>query len=80
MQQDGWLFDDIVVKVTKGIREFRVGCSVKSFPVFGPEGAPKGFRESNWKEWVSDNSPFRNDEDLLAFTLHEKKMCFFIVV
>jgi len=76
MQQDGWKFDDIVVNVSKGVRQFRIGCSVKSFPVFGARGAPKGFRESIWKEWMSDSSPFKKDEDLLALICspHETKI------
>jgi len=66
MHLDGWKFDDVVVTATKQQDVLKIGCSIKSFPVFGVEGAPKEFRESIWNEWLSEGSPFRRDHDKLA--------------
>jgi hypothetical protein len=66
MRQDGWHFDDVVVEVVGGSGDFDIGCSVKSFPVFGPEGAPADFVAAIWKQWLSTDTPFKRGRDQLA--------------
>jgi hypothetical protein len=66
MRQDGWHFDDVVVELGGNNLDFNIGCSVKSFPVFGPEGAPAEFVASVWKQWLSADTPFRRGSDQLA--------------
>ena len=44
MRQDGWHFDDFVLELNRSGETYYCACSVKSFPVFGPEGATLDFR------------------------------------
>jgi arsenate reductase-like glutaredoxin family protein len=66
MRQDGWHFEDVVVEIVGGSVDFDIGCSVKSFPVFGPEGAPADFVAAIWKQWLSAGTPFKRGRDQLA--------------
>lgn len=66
MRQDGWNFDDLVAGFDRQGESYRFGCSIKSFPVFGPEGAPAELARALWKEWLSDDSPFLRGRDRLA--------------
>ena len=66
-QQDGWFFDDVVVHVEEnGIRR-ECGCSVKSFGIFGPQGAPSDLVKLLWTQWHA-TSPrgFQSGRDSLV--------------
>lgn len=65
-KQDGWFFDDIVVKVECDGVQRACGCSVKSHPVFGSRGAPKNFVAALWNQWrASTSTAFQPDRDWL---------------
>jgi len=49
--QDGWFFDDVILRLRDADGFWNCGCSIKSFSVFGKRGAPRDFVESIWKEW-----------------------------
>jgi hypothetical protein len=71
-RQDGWFFDDAVVQVEKdGIRR-AYGCSIKSFALFGPLGAPRDLSVALWQQWrAGASSPFQPDRDaLILMTAH----------
>jgi hypothetical protein len=64
---DGWFFDDVVVHVEQGGITRSIGCSVKSFPVFGPQGAPKDLVMALWGQWrATAPRAFDADRDWLA--------------
>jgi hypothetical protein len=64
---DGWFFDDVVVHCEQGGISRSIGCSVKSFPVFGPQGAPKDVVMALWAQWrASAPRAFDADRDRLA--------------
>lgn len=65
--QDGWFFDDVVVQVDRyGTSQF-FGCSVKSYPVFGPQGAPKELVQALWKQWrATSPRAFQQERDRLV--------------
>jgi len=65
-RQDGWFFDDAVVQVEKnGVRR-ACGCSIKSFALFGPQGAPRDLTVALWQQWrAGASSPFRPEQDSL---------------
>jgi hypothetical protein len=67
MRQDGWLFDDAVLYLERGGRKWRCACSIKSFDVFGKEGAPIDFTEGVWDQWLDKaGSGFTQGTDSLA--------------
>lgn len=76
MRQDGWLFDDVIADIDGHDEGFKIACSVKSFPVFGPEGAPIEFVRSTWAQWLSTECEFRRERDQLAIITadHEAKI------
>ncbi|MEY2536440.1 MAG: hypothetical protein QOG67_180 [Verrucomicrobiota bacterium] len=65
-RQDGWHFDDVLIERSLNGIDIRVGCSIKSFPVFGPQGAPADFVSAVWRQWVDQDSPFQRGRDQLA--------------
>lgn len=50
-QADGWFFDDVVIHGERAGVGCSLGCSVKSFPVFGSQGAPKELVTALWAQW-----------------------------
>jgi len=64
---DGWFFDDIVVHVEQTGVTRSIGSSVKSFPVFGPQGATKDSVIALWAQWrATAPRAFNADRDRLA--------------
>jgi len=67
MRQDGWLFDDVVLHLKHADVEWKCACSIKSFSVFGKEGAPRDFTKALWEQWLdSAGSGFRQDADSIT--------------
>src|SRR4029077_492113 len=65
--QDGWFFDDVVLRLCHVDETWNCGCSVKSFTVFGRRGAPREFAKSIWKEWRNTSSGgFQRENDSLT--------------
>lgn len=65
--QDGWFFDDVILRLRDVDQSWNCGCSIKSFTVFGKRGAPKEFVESIWKEWRNTSSAgFQREKDTLT--------------
>src|SRR5579862_467612 len=54
-RQSGWFFDDTVVTIEQNSRVRKCGCSIKSYSVFGPDGAPSDFRDAVWSQWENDS-------------------------
>lgn len=66
-QADGWCFDDAVLHVQQAGVARSIGCSVKSFAVFGPQGAPKELVTALWAQWrAAAPRAFNADRDRLA--------------
>lgn len=66
-QQDGWFFDDVVVQAEENGKRRDFGCSVKSFAIFGPRGAPKDLVNSLWAQWLATSTRgFQPDRDSLT--------------
>jgi len=66
MRQDGWIFDDVVAKISRDGSDFCVACSIKSYSVFSQKGAPPDFVVTLWKQWRSGDSSFHPGRDRLA--------------
>ena len=67
MRQDGWLFDDAVLSIEVGGKEYRCGCSIKSHTVFTKAGAPRDFARALWDQWRGGNATnFQRDGGLLS--------------
>jgi hypothetical protein len=67
MRQDGWSFDDIVLRSEKDGVECRCACSVKSQAVFGKNGAPLKFARALWHQWLDESaSGFQRGRDSLV--------------
>ena len=66
-RQDGWFFDDVLVRVEKNGIKQACGCSVKSYPVFKPNGASREISVALWQQWQAPApTPFRRRSDQLA--------------
>jgi len=66
-RQDGWFFDDTVVTCQTPGSSRKCGCSIKSFPVFGPEGAPADFARTLWSQWNhKSETGFQRETDRLV--------------
>jgi hypothetical protein len=66
-EQDGWKFDDLVIHLRENGRDSKAGCSVKSYAVFGPQGAPADFASTLWQQWrATGPSGFQPDRDSLV--------------
>jgi hypothetical protein len=66
-QADGWFFDDVVIQGERAGVGCSIGCSVKSFPVFGAQGAPKDLVTALWAQWrATAPRAFNVDRDWLA--------------
>jgi hypothetical protein len=66
-RQDGWFFDDVVLQMTRGGDEWRCGCSIKSYAVFGKDGAPREFVKSLLEQWLeTSDSGFQQTKDSLT--------------
>jgi uncharacterized protein YegJ (DUF2314 family) len=64
---DGWFFDDTVVTYQLGTETHKCGCSIKSYPIFGPKGAPADFAQGLWHQFYSESDTgFRRKRDRLA--------------
>src|SRR5271166_6732202 len=66
MRQDGWFFDDIVLRWEKDGVERRCACSIKSHAVFGKSGAPREFVRALWQQWLNESSGFQRGRDSLV--------------
>lgn len=66
-RQDGWFFDDIVLQLADDGREWKCGCSVKSYAVFGKNGASRDFVKSLLEQWLNaPDSAFQQTKDTLT--------------
>ncbi len=67
MRQDGWLFDDVVLRLEHNGIERKCACSIKSHAVFGKRGAPREFATALWDQWLTDSSSgFQRDTDSIT--------------
>lgn len=67
MRQSGWLFDDVVMQLEHNGDAWQCACSIKSYAVFGKQGAPSEFAKALWEQWFDKSKAgFRRGVDSLT--------------
>lgn len=63
--QDGWHLDDVLVTTAVGQQRHRFAFSIKSNAQFTAAGAPSGFVECAWTQWLG-GPPFDSTADFVG--------------